>query len=59
MVGHRDRALGRIDLGLCGQLDRSELVALQVVDLTFVREGVECLVRHSQNEARRAQVCSR
>lgn len=48
LVGHRDRAL--LTLGFAGGFRRSELVALQVVDLNFVREGVECLVRRSKTD---------
>lgn len=48
MVGHRDRAL--LTLGFAGGFRRVELVALQVSELNFVREGVECLVRRSKTD---------
>ena len=48
LVGHRDRAL--LTLGFAGGFRRSELVALQVTALNFVREGVECLVRRSKTD---------
>lgn len=48
LVGHRDRAL--LTLGFAGGFRRSELVALQMADFGFVREGVECLVRRSKTD---------
>ena len=48
LLGVRDRAL--IGLGFSGGFRRSELVALDVVDLTFVPAGLEALVRRSKTD---------
>lgn len=48
LVGFRDRAL--ITLGFAGGFRRSELVALDCMDLTFVSEGLEALVRRSKTD---------
>lgn len=46
LVGKRDRAL--LLLGFAGAFRRSELVALEVVDLAFEPEGVRVMVRRSK-----------
>ena len=48
LLGLRDRAL--LTLGFAGGFRRSELVALDVADLTFVSEGLEVLVRRSKTD---------
>ena len=48
LLGVRDRAL--LPLGFAGGFRRSELVALDVVDLKFVPEGLEALVRRSKTD---------
>lgn len=48
LLGLRDRAL--IALGFAGGFRRSELVALDVADLTFVTEGLEAVVRRSKTD---------
>lgn len=48
LVGLRDRAL--VLLGFAGAFRRSELVALDAGDLTFVPEGLEALVRRSKTD---------
>lgn len=48
ILGLRDRAL--IGLGFAGGFRRSELVALDVADLTFVADGLEALVRRSKTD---------
>jgi integrase len=48
LLGFRDRAL--ITLGFAGGFRRSELVALDVADLTFVAEGLEAVVRRSKTD---------
>lgn len=48
LLGLRDRAL--ITLGFAGGFRRSELVALNCADLTFVAEGLEALVRRSKTD---------
>jgi integrase len=48
LVGVRDRAL--IGLGFAGGFRRSELVALDVGDLSFVARGLEVLVRRSKTD---------
>jgi integrase len=48
LIGLRDRAL--ITLGFAGAFRRSELVALNCGDLTFVSEGLEALVRRSKTD---------
>ena len=47
-MGVRDRAL--IGLGFSGAFRRSELVALDVTDLSFVRRGLEARVRRSKTD---------
>ena len=44
----RDRAI--LALGLAAALRRSELVALQLADLQFVREGAKVTIRHSKTD---------
>lgn len=46
--GVRDRAL--IGLGFAGGFRRSELVALNVADLSFVTRGLEAIVRRSKTD---------
>lgn len=46
--GKRDHAL--IALGFAGAFRRSELVALDVADLTFTDEGVDVMVRRSKTD---------
>ena len=48
LAGLRDRVL--ITLGFAGGFRRSELVALDAVDVTFVAEGLEVLVRRSKTD---------
>jgi site-specific recombinase XerD len=48
LQGVRDRAL--ILLGYVGAFRRSELVALDRFDLTFVREGIRVNLRHSKTD---------
>ena len=48
LLGVRDRAL--IGLGFSGAFRRSELVALDVADLSFVRRGLEARVRRSKTD---------
>jgi integrase len=48
LVGLRDRAL--LTLGFAGGFRRSELVALDCADLSFVSEGLEALVRRSKTD---------
>jgi site-specific recombinase XerD len=48
LLGVRDRAL--ITLGFAGGFRRSELVALDAIDLVFVDEGLEVLVRRSKTD---------
>lgn len=48
LIGLRDRAL--ILLGFAGGFRRSELVALNCADLTFVPEGLEAVVRRSKTD---------
>lgn len=48
ILGVRDRAL--IGLGFAGGFRRSELVALDVPHLTFVRAGLEAFVRSSKTD---------
>ena len=48
VLGLRDRAL--IGLGFAGGFRRSELVALDVGDLSFVARGLEALVRRSKTD---------
>ena len=47
-IGHRDRAL--ILLGFAGAFRRSELVGLDVADLTFNRDGLTVLLRRSKTD---------
>lgn len=46
LIGMRDKAL--ILLGFAGAFRRSELVSLQVENLTFTREGLVILLEHSK-----------
>lgn len=48
ILGVRDRAL--IGLGFAGGFRRSELVALDVADLSFVARGLEATVRRSKTD---------
>jgi site-specific recombinase XerD len=48
LIGTRDRAL--LALGFAGAFRRSELVALQVEDLTEVPDGLRVLIRHSKTD---------
>ena len=48
LLGVRDRAL--IGLGFAGGFRRSELVALDVADLTFVGRGLEAIVGRSKTD---------
>jgi integrase len=48
ILGVRDRAL--IGLGFAGGFRRSELVALDVADVAFVRHGLEAIVRRSKTD---------
>lgn len=49
LVGKRDRAL--LLLGFAGALRRSELVALNVDDLTEIHEGAQLRIRASKTDA--------
>jgi integrase len=51
LAGKRDRAL--LVLGFSGALRRSELVALDVVDLTPDRDGLRLRIRHSKTDQER------
>ena len=48
LLGRRDRAL--LALGFAAALRRSELVALQVEDLTFVERGLDVQIRRSKGD---------
>src|SRR5262249_32545523 len=48
LLGCRDRAL--LLLGFATGLRRSELIALDVSDLTYVPDGLVVLVRHSKSD---------
>jgi site-specific recombinase XerD len=48
LADQRDRAL--ILIGMAGALRRSELVALEVSDLTFTPEGVRLVIRRSKGD---------
>jgi site-specific recombinase XerD len=48
LKGQRDRAL--LALGFAGAFRRSELVALQVEDLTEAPDGLRVLIRHSKTD---------
>ena len=48
IAGKRDRAL--FLLGMAGALRRSELVALDVADLTFTEKGLDVVVRSSKTD---------
>jgi site-specific recombinase XerD len=48
IIGLRDRAL--LTLGFAGAFRRSELVALEVRDLTFTAEGLEVTIRRSKTD---------
>jgi len=48
LIGARDRAL--LLLGFAGGFRRSELVALNVADLAFVKEGIVVAVRRSKTD---------
>lgn len=48
MIGHRDRAL--ILLGFAGAFRRSELVGLDVADLSFTRDGLTITLRRSKTD---------
>ena len=48
LIGTRDRAL--LALGFAGAFRRSELVGLQVGDLTEVPDGLRVLIRHSKTD---------
>jgi integrase len=48
LIGIRDRAL--LALGFAGAFRRSELVALQVADLTEVPDGLRVLIRRSKTD---------
>jgi hypothetical protein len=48
LSGKRDRAL--LALGFAGAFRRSELVALQVEDLTEVPDGLRVVIRHSKTD---------
>ncbi len=48
LIGHRDRAL--ILLGFAGAFRRSELVGLEVVDLSFNRDGLTVRLRRSKTD---------
>lgn len=48
LAGKRDRAL--LALGFAGAFRRSELVALEVADLTFEPEGMRVHIRHSKTD---------
>jgi integrase len=48
LIGRRDRAL--LALGFAGAFRRSELVALEVSDLTEVPDGLRVLIRRSKTD---------
>jgi site-specific recombinase XerD len=48
LTGKRDRAL--LLLGFAGAFRRSELVGLQVADLTDAEDGIRVLIRHSKTD---------
>ncbi len=48
LIGHRDRAL--ILLGFAGAFRRSELVGLDLTDLTFSRDGLTITLRRSKTD---------
>ena len=48
LTGKRDGAL--LALGFAGAFRRSELIALEVVDLTFEAEGLRVHIRHSKTD---------
>ena len=48
LVDQRDRAL--LLLGMAGALRRSEIVALELSDLTFSPEGVRLVIRRSKGD---------
>ena len=48
LAGHRDRAL--LALGFAGAFRRSELVALEVADLTEVPDGLRVRIRRSKTD---------
>jgi integrase len=48
LLGVRDRAL--LLIGFCGAFRRSELVALNVGDCAFTREGLVLTIRHSKTD---------
>lgn len=54
LKGARDRAL--VILGFAGGLRRSELVGLNVEDLTFAEEGLEIMIRRSKTDQNGAGV---
>jgi site-specific recombinase XerD len=48
LLGVRDRAL--LLIGFCGAFRRSELVALDVADAAFTREGLVLMIRRSKTD---------
>ena len=48
LLGVRDRAL--LLIGFCGAFRRSELVALDVADAAFTREGLVLTIRRSKTD---------
>ena len=48
LIGIRDRAL--LLIGFCGAFRRSELVALDVADVAFTREGLVLTIRRSKTD---------
>jgi site-specific recombinase XerD len=48
LAGQRDKSLGL--LGMAGALRRSEIVALEVSDLTYSPEGVRIVIRRSKGD---------
>lgn len=48
LLGKRDRALFLV--GIAGAFRRSELVAINVGDLEFVKEGMRILIRQSKTD---------
>ena len=48
LTGKRDRAL--LALGFAGAFRRSELIALELADLTFETEGMRVHIRHSKTD---------
>jgi site-specific recombinase XerD len=48
LIGHRDRAL--ILLGFAGAFRRSELIGLEVTDLSFTRDGLTITLRRSKTD---------